>query len=206
MCAQTHVHAHPDRGATAQRPPPRHCTPATRPTASRVHADASERDWRRRTHGCRTLEVGPPGRSPPARPSLGARAWPPPSRTPAPCPRARPLRPCTHCRPGCGCGCGCGPGPVWPRRCRRRGAAEAAAGRSGRALVLETPLLPPEAPSFRVFNPSSTALPRCSPGLRLGSPQPPLPEAAQPPNPARPGGEWQRSPRGVAAGSGPESL
>lgn len=30
MCAQTHFHAHPDRGATAQRPPPRHRTPATR--------------------------------------------------------------------------------------------------------------------------------------------------------------------------------
>lgn len=97
---------HPSRRATAQRATPRHTAhPPLAPTSSRVfNADAREpagggTRCRTTPGGAHAREVrAPPGRSPPAHPSLPG--------SPARAPHSLPRQPRTHCRPRCGCGCG----------------------------------------------------------------------------------------------------
>lgn len=167
------------------------------PTASpRLHADASERDWRRAgPRSCRGLpEVGPlpaglPLRAPARGPACG-----PPSRTPAPCPRAPAARP--HSLSA----------PMrlrlrlWPRLVRglagAGGAAEVTAGAERAGAGAGTPLLPPEAPLLPCLTPAAPRLPRGpspSPPARLSA-APYL--SCRPPNPARQGGDGRGPRRG----------
>lgn len=97
----TLAYAHPDRGATAQRPPPRHTAHSPlAPTASRVFTPTPRSVTDGRTRG-RTIPGGAHEREVAPRPDGRPRRAPPrgPVRTPS---RAPPPR--THCWPRCGCG------------------------------------------------------------------------------------------------------